>query len=147
MMDFIVRLQQLRLHNTFIACLCPSLPSDFNATQSTIASYLKSHRTVDTNTVDHICAILLDHEVVLENCHSSDSSALWTNASSGCREEIGMIACFPPPCLMLPSLSYSSNHSTTTVHEFLSKMVHSSALPCTPRTWTSSEPSIRLPIT
>jgi len=55
-----------------------------------------------------------------------------------------MIAPFPPPCLMLPGLSYSSNQSTTAVHEFLSTMVHSRALPRTPRTWTSFAPSIRL---
>jgi len=60
--------------------------------------------------------------------------------------KIGMIAPFPP-CLMLPSLSYSSNHSTTTVHKFLSTMVHSSALPRTPRTWTSFAPSMRLLVT
>jgi len=70
MMDFIARLQQLLLQasttaspigdDTFIALLRAGLPSDFNATQST--SYLKSHGTVDTNTVDHICAILFDHE-------------------------------------------------------------------------------------
>jgi len=97
MMDFIARLQQLRLQasttsspigdDTFIASLSAGLPSEFNATQSTIASYLKSHGTVDTNTVDHICAILLDHEVVLKNLHSSDSSALWTNPSSGRRDQ------------------------------------------------------------
>jgi len=96
MMDFIARLQQLHLQasttaspigdNTFMALLHASLPSDFNATQSTIASYLKSYLTVDTNTVDHICAILLDHKVVLKNLHSSDSSALWTNQSSGRRD-------------------------------------------------------------
>jgi hypothetical protein len=96
MMDFIAHLQQLCLQasttsspigdNTFIARLRAGLPSEFNATQSTIASYLKSHGTVDTNTVDHICAILLDHEVVLENLHWSDSSALWTNPSSGRRD-------------------------------------------------------------
>jgi len=97
MMDFIAHLQQLCLqassaaspigYNTFIAHLHAGLPSDFNATQNTIASYLKSHETMDTNTVDHICAILLDHEVVLENLHLVDSSALWTNPSSGCSNQ------------------------------------------------------------
>jgi len=65
MMDFIACLQQLRLQasttsspigdNTFIAHLHACLPSEFNATQSTIASYLKSYGTMDTNTVNHIC--------------------------------------------------------------------------------------------
>jgi len=86
MMDFIARLQQLCLQasttaspirdNTLIARLCTGLISDFNATQSTIASYLKSHGTVNTTTIENICTILLDHEVLLENLHSSDSSAL-----------------------------------------------------------------------
>jgi len=61
--------------------------------------------------------------------------------------KIGMIAPFPPPCLILPSLSSSSNHNTTTMHKFFSTMEHSSTLPRTPRTWTSSAPSIRLPLT
>jgi len=96
MMDFITGLQQLHLQastssspigdNPFIARLHAGLPSDFSATQSTIASYLKSHGTVDTNTVNYICTILLDHEVVLKNLHLSDSSALWTNPSSGHRD-------------------------------------------------------------
>jgi len=58
------------------------LPSKFNTMQSTITSYLKSQGTIDTQTVNHICVILLDHEVVLENLHAADSSALWTNTPS-----------------------------------------------------------------
>jgi len=94
MMDFITRLQQLCLQalmtaspigdNTFIAHLCSSL---CGATQSTIASYLNSPGTVDTNTINHICAILLDHKVVLKNLHLGDLSALLTNPSSGCRDQ------------------------------------------------------------
>jgi len=97
MMDFIAHLQQLCLQasttaspigdNTFIAHLHAGLPSDFNATQSTIAIYLKLHGTVDTNTVNHICAILLDHKVVLENLHLVDSSAIWSTPSSGRRDQ------------------------------------------------------------
>jgi hypothetical protein len=94
MMDFIARLQQLRLlastdsspigDDNFVARLRAGLPGEYNSTQSTIASYLKSRDVIDVEAVDHICAILLDHEVVLENlASSSDSSALWTgNAAS-----------------------------------------------------------------
>jgi len=88
MMDFITHFQQLCLQasttsspigdNAFIARLRAGLPSEFNASESTIASYLKSHGT---------CAILLDHKVVLENLHLSDSPALWTNPSSGHRDQ------------------------------------------------------------
>jgi len=57
---------------------------------------------------------------------------------------IGMITTLPPPCLMLPNLSHSSKHSTTTVHESFSMTAHSSVLPHTQGTWISSALSIRL---
>jgi hypothetical protein len=95
MMDFIARLQQLRLlastdsspigDDNFVACLRAGLPGEYNSTH---ASYLKSHDVIDVEAVDHICTILLNHKVVLENLASSlDSSALWTGnvaSSKGC---------------------------------------------------------------
>jgi hypothetical protein len=47
-------------------------------TQSTIASYIKTCVTINATAVDHIMAILLDHEMVLENLEAPNASALWT---------------------------------------------------------------------